>query len=168
MSYVYRAARMVDTMQIVDILDARQADSCYADSVPVDKPYARKLIAGLIGRNGGTKEGAAFVHVAVKDSGVVAFVAASLGRVYSIGVKLAACDHFLVGYKDVPAPVLDRLLAAYIAWAEANPLVHEIGASWSDAIPGSNRFDPAFRRRGFSPCATTYRKLRADRVEIAA
>lgn len=169
MSYIYRPARMTDVFSLVDILDVRQADSRYADNVEVDKPYARKMLAGLIQRNGGTNEGGTFVHVAVKDGKVTAFVAASLSRIYGIGVYLGACDHFLIGYADCPPSVLDRLLDAYIEWASNNPKVVEIGASWSDAIPGSERFDLIYPRKGFSPCARTFRRVCSKQVkEIAA
>lgn len=164
MSYVYRAARMVDTVPIVGILEERQGDSRYAGIAKVDSDYARKTIAGMIQRNGGTTEGGAFVHVAVKDGKIEAFIAASLVRIYAIFDKLGSCDHFLIGRRSVPASALVRLFDAYLGWARSNPKVIEVGASCSDVIAGGERFGPIYERRGFLPTATTYRMSGACNV----
>ena len=110
-------------------------------------------------RHGGTNDGAGFVMVAEDGTGaVVAFVAGVLGRVYSIGDMLSAQDGFLLGRKDASPRALLALFREYIAWASANPKVYEIGASWSDAISGSDNFEAVYLAEGFVPCAQTFRR----------
>jgi hypothetical protein len=166
-----RAARFADAPELAKILAERQEDSRYAGEVEVDQPYARKMLAGAIGRHGGTTEGGCFVMVAVDaDDCPQAFVLGSLERVYGVGNKLAASPNYQVGRKGVSAFVLDRLFDAYVAWADANPRVYEIGASWSNALPGSERFAAAFKRRGFEKIVEVYSVTRptTQQQDIAA
>lgn len=165
-----RAANSSEAFPLVDILLDRHVDTIYAGHVEIDEPLARKIIAHAIHRHGGTNEGATFVMVAVDDDDAPqAFVMGSLVRVYGIGKMLEAVDNYLVGRRDVPAPVLDRLFGEYVSWAIANPKVHEVQASYTDVIPGSDRFDMAYRRKGFVPCGAIFRRLpHAEAEEKAA
>lgn len=156
-----RAARFADAPELAKILAERQEDSRYAGEVEVDQPYARKLIANAIGRHGGTTDGGCFVMVAADDDDrAQAFVLGTLGRIYNVGTKLGASDMFLIGRKSVSAFVLDQLFDAYFEWADTNPRVYEIGASWSDVVPGSKRFAASFRRRGFQKIVEVWSKIR--------
>ena len=153
-----RAANSVDAPALVAILVDAQARSRFAGLVGVDEPFARKLLAHSIHRHGGTTEGASFVEVAESKGRIEAFIFGHLSRVYLIGDKLCAQDGFLVGYKDTDPRALPLLLDDYIAWASGNPRVFEINASFTDALPGAERFDAVYLRKGFTRCGAIYRR----------
>ena len=161
-----RPARMIDTPALADILAERQKDSRYYGVDEVDLPYAKKLIGAGIQRHGHTTDGGCFVMVAEDEDGaVMGFVYGMLSRVYHVGHKLAATDVFLIGRKDCPALALTHLFDAYLDWARANPRVVEIGASWSDVIPGSDGFASIYIRKGFRHCGSTYRLDNSVQIE---
>lgn len=154
-----RPARSVDAPAIAALLAARVVDTCYAGVDEVDVPFARKMFAYAAQRHGNTNEGGMFLMVAEDESGdVAAFCMGSLGRVYGVGKRLCATDNYLLGRAGCPPRVLVNLFDAYVQWASTNPRVIEIGASWSDAIPGSQAMEHVFERRGFIACAHTYRR----------
>ena len=161
-----REARTTDVFAMVDILAKAQARSRYADVVKVDEPFARKMLAAVIQRNGGTNEGATFVQVAERGDDILAFIVGSLSRVYQIGErdKLAAADNYLIGTEDCPPRVLTRLLDGYLHWADSNPRVVEVFVSHNDTMPGSEAFGPWYERNGFAPSVSTYR--RASPVDL--
>lgn len=164
-----RPARSVDAPAIAELLADRVVDTCYADRDEVDVPYARKMFAYAAQRHGNTNEGGMFLMVAEDETGkIAAFLMASLGRVYGVGRKLAAADNYLVGRRDCPAFVLRNLFELYVGWASGNPRVAEIGASWSDAFPGSEGWAPIFKRMGFEPCAQSFRRLNVAQTQAEA
>lgn len=163
-----RPARSVDAPAIAALLAARVPDTCYADRDEVDVPYARKMFAYAAQRHGNTNEGGMFLMVAEDEHGVAAFCMASLGRVYGVGKKLCATDNYLLGRKGCPARVLISLFEMYVGWASTNPRVIEVGASWSDALPGSDKWTPIFKRMGFEPCAQSFRRLNVARKQAEA
>lgn len=155
-----RPARAIDAPAIAEMFAARVQDSTYAERDEVDVPLARKLFANAAFRHGHTNEGGTFLMVAEDDDGkIAAFILGSIGRVYGIGKKLSASDHYLVGRADVSARTFAALFDAYVDWASSNPRVIEIGASFSDAFPGAEAMGSLYARRGFSPCATTFRRI---------
>lgn len=156
----FRPARSTDASAIAELVAARVPDTVYAGRDEVDLPYARKIFAYAAHRHGGTNDGAMFLMVAEDDAGVIAgFVLGTLGRVYGIGKKLCATDNYLLGRKDCPARALRQLFEMYVGWASGNRNVIEIGASFSDALPGSDGWAPVFRRMGFEPCAQSFRRI---------
>lgn len=158
---ILRPGRAIDAPAIVGLLAERVADTCYAGRDEVDDAYARKLISQAAFRHGHTNDGGMFLMVAEDaDNQIAAFMLGSLGRVYGVGRKLCATDHYLLGRRDASALILGRLFMAYLEWAMANPRVIEIGASWSDAVPGSQAMGPFYERNGFTPCAQTYRRIK--------
>lgn len=164
-----RPARSIDAPAIADLLSMRVADTCYAGRDEVDLPFARKMFAFAAQRHGHTNDGGMFLMVAEDESGsIAAFCMGSLGRVYGVGKKLAASDNYLLGRRDCPPRVLVNLFELYVGWATANPRVIEIGASWSDAVPGSEAMSTVFERRGFTPCAQSYRRVNAALIEAEA
>lgn len=153
-----RPAKSVDAFAIVDVIVERHPETPYAD-VPIDEREARRLMAQSAQRHGGTNEGATFLMVNERADGVVdAFMLGILSRVYHIGTMLAASDVYLLGRRDADPRALVRLFDAYIAWAESNPRVFEIGASWADAISGNEIVTKLYERRGFELCSQTYRR----------
>lgn len=164
-----RPAKSVDAFALVSILQERHPETRYAVDVPIDEPIARKFLASCVQRHGGQTEGSTFIMVHEDAEGQPdAFVLGILARVYAIGTRLAASDVFLLGRKSANTRVLMRLLDRYIAWADANPRVYEIGVSWADSIPGNNGLIPALKRRGFSMHAQSFRRDRAAIVMEAA
>jgi len=154
-----RPARSTDAMAIVSIIEDRLPDSRYAGIAQVDAMAARKLFAYAAQRHGGTNDGATFLMVAEDDEGEVeAFMLGSLARVYMVFDILAASDSFLLGRKECDPRAMPALLDAYIAWAEANPRVVEIGLSWADTIPGHEAIIHAYERRGFTLCSKAFRR----------
>ena len=154
-----RAARTTDVFAMTELLCEQQARSRYAGLVDVDAPYTRRLLAQAIQRNDGTTDGGTLVRVIEGDDGaVVAFIIGVLNRVYHIGDKLCAQDMFLVATKAAPALASRRLLAAYVQWADANPLVHEINLSHTDALPEGDRMAEVYRKMGFERCGGIFRR----------
>lgn len=165
----YRPARAIDAPALVDILVERHPDTRYAGAVGIDEPVARKLFAAAVQRHGGAHDGATFLMVAEDRKGIAGFMLASLSRVYMVGDMLASCDHYLIGRKDCPPRVLTRLFDAYFEWAEGNPKVYEVGASWADTIPGGEGFADFFERRGFSLIGQTFsRVVEREQARLAA
>lgn len=163
-----RAARTFDTLRIVDLLEEMQAASRFAGVVGIDRDHARKLIAQLIQRHGGSTDGAALCNVVESDGVIEAFMIGMLGRVYHIGDMLVADDVFLVATERAPKTALNRLIGAYLDWADANPRVQEIRLSWSDALASGPRMAGLYERKGFTRCGAVYRRDRALNNERVA
>ncbi|SKB32292.1 GNAT family N-acetyltransferase [Sphingopyxis flava] len=154
-----RPARFVDVPALVDMLVDQQKTSIYAETVNVDRDHARKLLAHMVQRHGGTHDGATCVFVCEASDGAIAgFCAGMLNRVYMIGTELMAQDAFLVVARGAPGAAVLQLLDAYLAWAEASPKVREIQLSHTAAIPGSERIAKLYRRKGFVPFGRSYRR----------
>lgn len=155
-----RAARHVDVWQLVDLLVAAQARSIYAGRCDVDQLVARKTLAAMIQRHGGTHEGGTCVFVAENDKQeVCGFCVGALDRVYHIGDKLVAQDVFLVVEPIAPRGARNALIDAYVEWAAGNPAVIEINLSWTDVVPGTGeRMGAVYQRKGFTRCGAIYRR----------
>lgn len=164
-----RPARAIDAPALVALVKSRLPDTCYAGRDEVDEALARKLFAAAAFRHGQTNDGATFLMLAEDDAGeIAAFMFGSLSRVYGIGRKLCAADHFLLGRPDTPPRVLIRLFERYVAWASGNPRVIEIGASHSDVMAGSERMGAQYERMGFTLCARSYRSTNDPQSEARA
>lgn len=154
-----RRARTTDVFGMVDLLVMQQARSRYAGAVDVDPVYARRLLAQAIQRNAGTTDGATLVNVIEDaDGGIAAFIVGVLNRVYHIGTMLCAQDMFLVASDSAPALASRRLLSSYLQWAQANPAVHEINLSHTDALPEGDRMGAVYAKMGFTLCGGIYRR----------
>lgn len=154
-----RAARFADTPRIVDLLVEQQMLSRYDGHVAIDVDYAKKFVAQLIQRHEGTTQGGTCTYVIEDADGVVeAFIIGILDRVYHIGDALQAHDVFFVCSERAPARAMFDLFDAYVDWATANPKVFEITPSRSDALPGSERLDKFFERRGFADGGRMFRR----------
>ena len=152
-----RPAKFVDTPRLVQMLVELQPRTRFAH-VPVDEAYAKAVIGPLIGRNGNTTVGGTLVQVWEEESRVRGFIAGFLDRVYGIGRRLWASDQFLVVEPDADPRAMPALLAAYVTWADGNPLVEETRLSWSDATPDGARMGAIFERMGFQECGRAYRR----------
>lgn len=154
-----RPARSIDAPALAALLEARLPDTRYAGVARVVPKIARQMFAQAAQRHGGTTDGATFLMIAESDAGEIeAFILGSLGRIYGVLDTLAATDHFLVGRKGCNPRAMNRLLDAYIGWADANPRVYEIGLSWADTVPDSEGIIAAYERRGFTLYSKAFRR----------
>lgn len=159
-----RPARFIDTPRIVELLIAQQKRSRFADAVAVDEGHARKLVSAMIQRHGGIHDGATCCYVIESDEGIVeAFIFGMLDRVYHIGDMLTAIDVFLVCTEKAPLTAMQRLLSAYMDWAQANPKVFEIQLSWTDALPTGERMAALYERKGFVKSGEIFRRSNEQR-----
>jgi hypothetical protein len=144
-----RAAKMVDIPRIVDLLVEMQTRSKYAGSVDVDVPHAKKVIGAFIQRAPGSHDGGTLVKV-VEHKGIVeGFIVGILDRIYGIGDKLVANDVFLHCTTKAPPGSVLGLFRSYVRWAEENPKVVEIKASWIDTLSGAEKVAVMYERLGF-------------------
>lgn len=155
-----RDARFQDVPELVTMLREMQAASKYAGRVEVVDKVAESLFMGLIAGQRQSGPQAGFCAIAEQDSRTVGFMAGVLDRVYHVGDKLVANDVYL--YVRPGAPLQARkLVDAYLAWASGNPRVVEIKLSWTDALPGAERVELIFLRKGFNRSGGIF-ELRCD------
>lgn len=158
-----RPARSTDANALVELLVERHPEMRMSDVVSIDQALARKTFAQAAFKHGHTNEGATFLMVAEGEGGAIdAFMFGVLSRFYVFGDKLWAQDVLLVGRKGSDPHAASALIDAYVDWASSNPRVVEIQVSHSDLIPGGALVGRIYRRKGFVPCATGYRLVRAD------
>lgn len=154
-----RPARFVDTPRIVELLVEQHGKSRYDGKVAINEDYAKKFVAQHIQRHGGTHVGGSCVFVVEGEDGQVeGVIIGLLDLVYHIGDALQAHDVFFVCSERAPARAMFDLFDAFVSWAEANPKVFEITPSRSDAVPGSERLDKFFERRGFEDGGRMFRR----------
>lgn len=159
---VLRAARTTDVFAMAALLEQQFDRSRYAGTgVVFDGHYVRRTLAQAIQRNGHTGDGGALVNVIEKGAGIAALCVGTLSRVYHVGDKLMAQDMFLVAAPDAPVMATRSLLRPFLAWADANPAVHEIYLSHTDVLPEGAAIEPIYRILGFQQCGAIYRR---DRV----
>jgi hypothetical protein len=164
-----RPGKSIDAAALADIVIDGCARSRYAGHVDVEPKLARQLFAQAAMKHGFQHDGGMFLMVNESDGEIDAFMLGTLGRIYIVGDMLAASDVFLLGREGCDPYALRRLFSAYIEWAQENPKVFEIGASWADTIPGAQRSASLFRSKGFTLCGETWRRpVQASIQEEAA
>lgn len=164
-----RPARAIDAPQLVAILQARYAETRYAGVSAIDAPLARRIFAQATQRHGHTTDGGTFLMVAEAGDGEIdAFIMGVLGRTYLVGTTLTAQDYFLIGRKNCSPRALPALQDAFLAWATANPRVVEIVTTWTDILPGTERIERAWARKGFERCGGIMRRACAAQPEEMA
>lgn len=156
-----RPGKSADAFALADLLRQTYERSRYAGRIGLDDAVARKMFAQAAQRHGNVNEGGMFLMVSEVDDAIDACMLGALSRIYGVCDMLCASDLFLIGRKNCDPRAMGRLIDAYIAWAESCPKIHEIGLSWSDSVPGNERIRKVYERRGFRPCATTYRRAAA-------
>lgn len=153
-----RKAAFVDIPRIAELMTALHASSIYATRCGIDIAETKALFMRLMQRHGGKNDGSALVFVAEKDGVVEGFIAGILTRVYHVGDKLVAQDVFLHLTEKADKPDLNRLVSAYLDWANDCPKVVEINLSATDVIGSTARVEKLYRRKGFIQCGAIYRK----------
>lgn len=154
-----RAATMSDLPRSYELLLEMQSKSKYAGEVDVDEAAAKSLLINMVRRHGGTNAGSSCFYVVEAHGKVEGFMIGLLDRVYHIGNRLMASDMYLYCTKAAPRLASSRLIDAYTKWAYDNPKVHEIKASWQNAIGNnSNIMDKMLQRKGFQPCGSIWER----------
>jgi len=156
---VIRPVTSADLSALVALAHKMHAESCYAETVPLDESHTRALFGWFLQhqhRHGETN--ATFLRLATASGYPTGLIVGTLGRVYSLGPpdRLRASDQFF--YNDGDAKDSVRLLDAYLHWAEQQPNVVEIVAGVTDAITDHRRIAKLYDRRGFKPFGAIYRK----------
>lgn len=152
-----RPAKTTDVFEIVELLQSRYPEMRYAGNVAIDPLVARRFLAQCVQRHGGSHEGSTNFLVWEQD-GINAFMLGMLSRVYHVGDALAASDVYLVGRKDCSPRAIKALIDGYLAWAESNPNVYEIGLSHADTFEGGDKIGRLYETLGFTECSRTYRR----------
>lgn len=165
-----RPARAIDAPRLADLLQARFPETRYAEASGLDMALARRTFAHAAQRHGHTNDGGTFLMLAEADDGEIdAFIMGVLGRTYLVGTTLTAQDYFLLGRKDCSPRALPALQDAFLAWAMGNPRVVEIMTTWTDILPGAERIERAWARKGFERCGGIMRRFTpAQPEELAA
>ncbi len=157
-----RDAHFQDIPEITKMIHEMHAASKYAGRVSIHGQTLKELLMGAVmGQRRPGPQGS-FIAVAEHGGKLTGFMVGVLDRVYHVGTKLTANDVFL-HCRDTarPADAL-RLVAAYIAWAKANPNVIEIMLSWADTLPGAERVSAIYQRAGAEKVGEMW-ELRVDR-----
>lgn len=164
-----RPAKFVDVPRIVELLTEMHAVSRYKDRVGVNHKVAHNLAAQCIQKHGGTHDGGSLVYVAERDGVVEGVMIGMLDRVYHIGDMLMANDVFLYCSPRAYPMDMPKLFDAYMQWAQENPRVYEIGASWTDVADGAERIEAMYERKGFRKAGAIWKRDVRTQVEgIAA
>lgn len=162
-----RAALHEDDLKAIEGLIRRQhAKSKYAGRVGICDKALEMQVLNLIAGQGQRSVGASIVTVAVRDGVVTGFIAGQLQRIYNIGDRLEANDHYLVN--EGSAADTFALVDSYIEWAQGNRKVLEIRMSWTDAIPGAERIVGLLERKGLRKSGEVWSMSTDVAQEVAA
>ena len=130
-----RPATLSDLPRLFELILKMHAGSKYAErEIDVDPVVAKSILRDGVMRNGGLHDGSTLLNVIERDGLIEGFMLGLLQRVYSIGNRLEAVDFWLYCTPHCPKVGLNKLVDAYIAWADDNPKVAEIALSWTDAM----------------------------------
>lgn len=141
-----RSAKYIDLEAIAGLIRQQYAESNLAGRVGIsDKALENVLLTLFAGQNQ-RSVGASIIMVAERNGKVTGFIAAQLQRIYGIGDKLEANDHFFVNTGS-PADAF-ALVDSYLEWAAGNRKVLEVRMGWTDSIPGAERVVRLLKRKG--------------------
>lgn len=164
-----RPAKYQDIPAIERLIREQLAVSKYAGRVEIAPKALASTLDGMIAQSGQRGPYGTHVSVAVREGKVVGFICAVLQRIYMVGDKLEATDHwFVVGKGGTIGDTL-ALVDAYVAWGLAIRSVIEIKLSWTDTVPGAERLAGLATRKGFTKVGEVF-EMRCDeqtKVEAA-
>lgn len=149
-----RKATQQDAPAIERLLRSTHARSKYAGIVGLSDRALADLVMYMIAAQGQNGPQGSYVAVAEEKGKVVGFIAGVLDRIYHFLKQMRAADLFLINEgspRNLPA-----LVDGYMAWAIANPKVHEITLSWTDTVPGGERIAKLFERKGMTKMGEIY------------
>ena len=164
-----RRATFQDLDRVKVLIREMHAASKYRGHVDVSEKVMGEVLCSMLAAQRSPVQGGSFFHVAEHRGRVEGFMVGVLDRVYQIGNRLAAHDLFLHVSSEGRGADAAQLVAAYIAWAQANPRVLEIKLSWGDTLPGAERVARLYARKGFRRCGETWERwTEIDNVRAAA
>lgn len=144
-----RNANSVDIPVIMTMLHEMHAASKYLGRVEISDKAADTLLMGAIAAQGQSGPQASHVIIAEENGKTVGFMVGALSRVEHIGNKLTANDIFLYVRPKASQKHVIALIDSYIEWASSKRAVIDIMLSWKDTLPGAERVEPLYRRKGF-------------------
>lgn len=162
-----RAAKASDTMRVISLMQEAHAKSRYADKGEVHREAAKMLLARAVHFYGRTHDGGTLYLVSETDGEVRGFFLAVIGRVYVVGTMLEAQD--VHAYMSETADKRDylRMLNAFDAWVDGNPMVIDATLSNSDFIEGAgDQLARIYEKRGYVRTNAVF-KRRIEREPIS-
>jgi hypothetical protein len=144
-----RNARSQDIPALLAMLHEMHAASKYAGRVEISDKAANSQLMSAIAANGQIGPQGTLVIIAEKDGEPVGFMLAVLDRIYGIGNKLWSYDQYLYVRPRAGVRPLLSLIDAYTTWALGIRAVVDIKLAWNDTLPGAERLEPLFERKGF-------------------
>lgn len=144
-----RNARHQDIPEIMRMLHEMHAASRYAGKVEISDKAADAQLMSAIAASGQKGPQGTLVILAEQDGKIVGFMLAVLDRIYGIGNKLWSYEQYLYVRPSAGVRPLLSLIDAYVAWASGIRAVIDIKLAWNDTLPGAERLEPLFDRKGF-------------------
>lgn len=146
-----RPATLSDLPRLLELVLEMHASSEFpARMIGVDEITTRSILMDGVMRNGRTNNGGTLLNVVERDGAVEGFMLGILQRVYHICNRLEAQDFWLYCSKKAPARASERLIDAYIEWAQANPKVADIMLSWTNVVGvKGEKLGRLYKRKGF-------------------
>lgn len=164
-----RPAKYQDIPAILAMLHEMHAASKYAGRVEISSKAAEQLLMSAIAAHGQIGPQGAHVVIAEEDGKPVGFMVGVLDRVYHIGRKLTAQDLFLYVRDGASQKHVLGLIDSYIGWASNIRAVLDIMLSWTDTLPGAERIEAVYARKGFTKIGGIFEMKRdAPEVKVAA
>lgn len=142
-----RPAKMTDIPRLVDILKDAHSRSVYAGKVGVDERQARGLLAEAVMASFNS---AAFAKVSERAGQIEGFLIGITAPLYLIGDRLMATDLFWIATAQVEPRDPRQLMADFIAWAKANPLVFEVRCGTTPVIQAPEKAARILKRLGMN------------------
>ena len=156
-----RRATFSDLPRLLELMVETHARSKYADrGISLDQTVARTILQAALSRNGMQMETAMLLNVVVKDGEVEGFMIGVLQRVHSVCNRLEAQDMWLSCSERAPRGAMQKLIDAYIEWADTNPKVAEISLSWTDVVKGvdGDALGKVYQRKGFTRAGEIWKR----------
>lgn len=156
-----RPAKYQDIPELERLVREQHAVSKYAGRVNIAPKALDTAITGMIAQMGQRGPYGTHVAVAERQGKVVGFICAVLQRIYMVGDKLEATDHWFIMGKGGTIGDTLGLVDSYVEWASGIRPVIEIKLSWTDTIPGAEKLAALATRKGFVKCGEVF-EMRCD------
>lgn len=162
-----RTAKFQDIPVILTMLHEMLPRSKYAGRSEISDKAADGLITCAIASHGQIGPQGAHVVIAEENGHPVGFMIGLLARVEHIGNKLTANDLFLYVRDGASQKHVLGLIDSYIGWASNIRAVIDIMLSWKDTLPGAERIEAIYSRKGFVKIGGIF-EMRRDAEPVKA
>lgn len=152
-----RAARAVDLPGLMALLREAYARSRYKDVGEIAEKPTEQMLLALILKHGVKAIDGTLTNVIEVNGTIVGLHFACKERIKLIGTKFFASDAFFYVQQGHGTQALG-LLAAFFAWAEADPRVFEITPGTDDTIQDWRSATKMYNRFGFEQCGAILRR----------